>query len=151
VSFHPKLQKAGGVGDGRSWDQHSPDSVSSWVWYFIREGLYKELGSKQVRSWGKTYQREIVISVIPNAFAASYICPSTSLNTALVHSANLYQQPFTKKQNNTKKKQHTIQNHKLGPMSENPSKPHTLLLTTTQHIPPLLLHLPPPPCTQVGI
>jgi hypothetical protein len=32
------------------------------------------------------HRREIVISVIPSDFACSYIRPSTSLDTALVHS-----------------------------------------------------------------
>ena len=33
-----------------------------------------------------TYRSEIVISVIPNILACLYVCPSTSLDTALVHS-----------------------------------------------------------------
>lgn len=35
----------------------------------------------------ETYRSEMVISVIPSDFACSYMRPSTSLDTALVHSA----------------------------------------------------------------
>lgn len=64
------------------------------MWYFIRDGLNVDgeqhgASGESVRDGGNKkgpYRSEIVISVMPIDFACSYIRPSTSLDTALVHS-----------------------------------------------------------------
>lgn len=68
----------------------SPDNVRSCVWYFAKDGLDGKSRKKTEAQAGcvkGTYRRDIVIRVIPTDLACSYICPSTSLDTALVHSA----------------------------------------------------------------
>lgn len=78
----------------------SPLSVRRWVWYFISVGLcwcgekFSECGENECEGEGgcecgtesETHRRDMVMRVIPKDFACSYIRPSTSLETALVHS-----------------------------------------------------------------
>jgi hypothetical protein len=58
------------------------------VWYFASDGLGGHTHEKIIPTDAKeTDRRDIVMSVMPRDLACSYICPSTSLETALVHSA----------------------------------------------------------------
>lgn len=61
------------------------------MWYLVREGLEDGSLSASVtvgRRERPAYRREIVMRVMPFALSASYMEPSTSLDTALVHSVH---------------------------------------------------------------
>lgn len=65
----------------------SPTRVSKCVWYFVRAGLVGGSATRRLYdAKGPAYLREMVMSEMPSNFACSYIWPSTSLDTALVHS-----------------------------------------------------------------
>jgi hypothetical protein len=64
----------------------------------------------------ETDRRDIVMSVMPRDLACSYICPSTSLDTALVHSTVKSQivRNYTLQGNHEHPP--TVENGKFGPM-----------------------------------